>query len=337
MRIHFLGSLAVSALVCLGSIGNLLAAGNPYVGDWELVLPGGHAGWLGVEQSGDALSASMLWGWGSVEPTAGAKVEDGKLVVTRKQTIERKDAAGAKQKIILTETITATAEGNNLKLVSVKERENGSGTDRAEFTGKRTPPMPTAPDLTKVKFGPPINLLNGTDLTGWKLTDPGAVSGWSVKDGLLVNNPVQEDGKPHINYGNLKTEKEFEDFRLKVELRVPKGGNSGIYLRGIYEIQVADTFGKPLNSHNMGGLYSRITPAVAAEKPAGEWQTMNITLVKRHLTVVLNGKTLIDNKPARGCTGGALWSDVSRPGPLYLQGDHSGVDYRSIQLLPVIQ
>jgi hypothetical protein len=181
-----------------------------------------------------------------------------------------------------------------------------------------------------------VKLFNGRDLSGWKLTDPGAVSGWSVKDGLLMNNPVQEEGKPHKNYGNLRTDQEFEDFRLKVEVRLPKGGNSGIYLRGIYEIQVADTFGKPLDPHNMGGLYSRIAPSVAAEKPAGEWQTMEITLVKRHVTVVLNGTTIINNQPARGCTGGAMWSDVSRPGPLYVQGDHTGVEYRSIELAPVI-
>ena len=73
----------------------------------------------------------------------------------------------------------------------------------------------------------------------------------------------------------------------------------------------------------MGGLYSRITPTVnRAEKPAGEWQTIDITLVDRHVTVILNGKTIIDNQPVLGCTGGALWSDEFRPGPIYLQGDH---------------
>ncbi len=111
--------------------------------------------------------------------------------------------------------------------------------------------------------------------------------------------------------------------------------NSGIYLRGIYEVQVADTYGKRLDSHNMGGIYSRITPTVNAEKPAGEWQTYDITLVDRHVTVVLNGKTIIDNQPLLGCTGGALWSDEFRPGPIYLQGDHTGVCYRNMVLKPV--
>jgi hypothetical protein len=130
---------------------------------------------------------------------------------------------------------------------------------------------------------------------------------------------------------------EFEDFNLKLEVNVPAGSNSGVYLRGIYEIQVFDSFGKALDSHNMGALYSRITPSVAAEKPAGEWQTLDMTLVNRHLTVVLNGKTIIDNQPVLGCTGGAMWSDEFKPGPIYLQGDHGTVSYRNMVLRPVVK
>jgi hypothetical protein len=87
----------------------------------------------------------------------------------------------------------------------------------------------------------------------------------------------------------------------------------------------------------MAGIYSRITPTEAAEKPAGQWQTLDITLVDRHVTVVLNGKKVIDNQPLAGCTGGALWSDAQRPGPIYLQGDHSGVSYRNMVLRPVVK
>jgi hypothetical protein len=188
--------------------------------------------------------------------------------------------------------------------------------------------------LSKVKFGEPIALFNGKDLSGWKLTQERQANGWSVVDGVLVNNPVQEEGK-HRSYGNLMTEQEFEDFNLTLEVNVPEKGNSGIYLRGIYEVQVSDTFGQPLDPHNMGGIYSRITPSVAAEKSAGEWQTFDITLLDRHVTVNLNGQTIIDNQPLEGCTGGALWSDEFKPGPIYLQGDHTGVSYRNIVLKPV--
>jgi hypothetical protein len=173
-------------------------------------------------------------------------------------------------------------------------------------------------------------------MDGWKLTDANAKSGWSVENGVMTNNPKQEEGKPHINYGNIRTVAEFEDFNIKLETNIPKGGNSGVYLRGIYEIQVADTAGRGLDSHNMGGLYSRITPKVSAEKPAGEWQTMDITLCDRHLTVKLNGQMLIDNEPIMGCTGGALWSDEFKPGPIYLQGDHTGINYRNIVLTPIV-
>lgn len=150
-----------------------------------------------------------------------------------------------------------------------------------------------------------------------------------------MNRAAQEEGKPRKHYGNLQTKEKFEDFNLTLDVRVPKNGNSGLYLRGIYEIQVADTHDKPLDSHHMGGIYSRVAPSVMAEKPTGEWQTYDITLVDRHVTVILNGKKIHDNVPLEGCTGGALWSDETLPGPLYLQGDHTDVDYRNVVIRPV--
>lgn len=311
------------------------AADNPFVGDWALTIPGGAAGWLGVDETGAQLKASMLWGWGSVFPLDSAKMEGSNLVLTRKLTVERKNAEGKRVKQSITEVITCTVDGDMIKLTSVKPRENGEGEDKAEFSGKRQPPMPPAPDLKRVKYERPLHLFNGKDLSGWRLTDPNAVSGWSVKDGLLVNNPVQEEGKPHKNYGNLRTDAEFNDFNLKLEVRVSKGQNSGIYLRGIYEIQVVDSYGRGVDPHNMGAVYSRIAPTENAEKPNGEWQTMDITLLDRYVTVILNGKRILDNQPVRGCTGGALWSDVMRPGPIYFQGDHTGIEYRNIVLRPV--
>ena len=97
-----------------------------------------------------------------------------------------------------------------------------------------------------------------------------------------------------------------------------------------------ESYGRPVDSHNMGAIYSRVCPTVAAEKPIGEWQTLDIILVDRHVTVILNGQTIIDNQPLLGCTGGALWSDPLRPGPIYLQGNHSDIDYRNIVLRPVL-
>jgi hypothetical protein len=328
--------LGSTLLLC----GNSCAAENPepFLGRWALNLPGGGAGWLGVTKENGYYDASILWGGGSVVPVSSVFFHEDTMYVTRTSEVKRKDANGKVTKTHQwSEAIVATVDGDELRLVRMRGHENGLGMDREQFHGKRIPDLSKAPDFASVKYGEAVTLFNGKDLKGWRLTEPNQVSGWSVVDGILINRPEQQEGKPHKSYGNLRTDQEFMDFNLKVEFRVPKGGNSGIYLRGIYEIQVADTFGKPLDSHNMGGVYSRITPTVAAEKPAGEWQTYDITLVDRHVTVILNGKKIIDNQPLLGCTGGALWSDEFRAGPLYLQGDHTGVDYKSLVIRPVVK
>lgn len=317
--------LSATVFLSLGSFLN--AADNPFVGRWALTIPGGGAGWLGVEEKDGALSSSILWGGGSVLPTASTKLADGSLVVTR----ENKNKEGK----VTTETLVFKADGDALSGTTSKKNDKGKEIGQpAEFTGKRIPPLPPKPDLSKVKFGEPIQLLNGKDLTGWRLLKEGADNGWSVVDGVLQNRVVKAKDK---HFGNLRTDAEFEDFNLKTEVRTQEGSNSGIYLRGIYEVQVMESFGKPLDSHHMGALYSRITPSVNAEKPIGEWQTLDITLVDRHLTVILNGKTIIDNQPVLGCTGGAMTSDEFKPGPIYLQGDHTNVDYRNMVLRPVVK
>lgn len=312
-------------------------AATPFVGRYALTIPGGGAGWLGVTEENGALKAGILWGGGSVEPVQGVKVENDQLIVTRIHESRSKDASGKTIVKKVTETITGTLDGEKAEFVTSKKDEAGKVSGEARFTGKRIPALPPQPDLSKVKFGEEVVLFNGKDLDGWKLTSRGAISGWSVKDGIMRNDPVQEKGQPHKNYGNLQTERQFEDFNLKLETRLSPGGNSGIYLRGIYEVQVADSFGRKTDSHNMGGVYSRITPTENVCKKAGEWQQFDITLVDRHVTVILNGQKIIDNQPLLGCTGGALWSDEFRPGPIYLQGDHTGIEYRNITLRPVVK
>ena len=310
---------------------------KPFVGNWALTIPGGGAGWLGVTDTDGALKASILWGGGSVLPVTTARVDGDTLILTRVGPAPKKAGAGKKAKPPEIQVLQAKVSGDEMKLTIGRDLGDGKVTGQTSFAGKRIPPLPARPDLSKIRFGEPIHLFNGENLDGWQLLNPGAPNGWSAKDGVLTNDPKQEPGKPRKHYGNLRTEREFEDFNLKLETKVPQGGNSGIYLRGIYEVQVADTFGHPLDSHNMGGIYSRICPTEAAEKPAGQWQIFDITLVDRHVTVILNGKTIIDNQPLLGCTGGALWSDEFRPGPIYLQGDHTGVHYRNLVLRPVVK
>jgi hypothetical protein len=312
-----------------------VAAENPFLGRWALTIPGGGAGWLGVTNDGAQLKGSILWGGGSVVPVTSTKVEGDTLIVTRVNESRQKDAEGKTVVKKTTETITAKLDGDNMKLATSTVGDDGQVRGRADFIGKRIPPLPPAPELAKVKFGEPITLFNGKDLSGWKTMgkDPSA---WKIVDGILRNETVQEPGK-HKSYANLRTEREFEDFNLQLEFRVPADGNSGVYLRGIYEVQVANSYGKRNDPHNCGALYSRIMPSENVSKPPGEWQTFDITLVDRHLTVIHNGKKTIDNQPVLGCTGGALWSDEFRPGPIYLQGDHTSVDYRNIVLRPVVK
>ncbi|HPG07997.1 MAG TPA: DUF1080 domain-containing protein [Saprospiraceae bacterium] len=310
---------------------------TPYLGTWALTLPPFdgtfNAGWLEVTQEDGYIGASVLWYGGSVVPVSHAYLEGDDLVVT---FVGERNLPGDK-KAQVTSWLKMHLEGETLNGVRYFPRTDGTRVERASFYGKKLPADPPAPDLAKVKFGPAINLLDQNSLKGWEIMGDDVTSGWSVANGVLTNNPVQNDPNHHIHYGNLRTLQEFEDFNLSLEVNIPEGNNSGVYLRGIYEIQVFDSYGKPVDPHNMGALYSRITPSMAAEKPAGQWQTLDITLVDRHVTVILNGKKIIDNQPVRGCTGGAITSNEFIPGPIYLQGDHGMVEYRNIVLKPVVK
>ena len=309
---------------------------NPFVGRWALTLEDGYSGWLGVTQEAGYLDASLLWKWGSVAPVASVYMVGDTLYVTRLLEVTRKDDQGEVVRThTLTETLAATVSGDELQLRYSSPNMNGQGLTRTKATGKRIAPLPPKPDLSKVKYRRSIKLLERNSLKGWKLIDSKQVNGWRVEDGTLINHPEQQEGEEHIDYGNLRTVKEFEDFNLTLEVNIGKDQNSGIYLRGIYEVQVFDSYGMALDPHNMGGIYSRITPSENAEKPPGQWQTLDITLLDRHVTVKLNGTTIIDNEPLLGCTGGALWSDEFRPGPIFLQGDHTGIKYRNIVLRPI--
>ncbi len=308
-----------------------------FMGRWTLDIPGG-AGWLNVHHKKGYLDAELLWLGGSVLPVASAYEENGKLVVTRvSNVVKEKDGM---DKAVRTHQVTHRFEfvlgENELVGAAFFPAANGLSTNVVRFTGMRLPAMPAAPDLAKAQKGTPITLFNGRDLSGWKLINPEQKNGFKVEDGMLINDPVQPANDPRAySYGNLRTEQEFEDFNLQLEVNIPAGSNSGVYLRGLYEIQVVDSYGKEVDSHNMGGLYSRVTPAMAAEKPAGEWQTMDITLYQQHVTVVLNGKKILDNAPVLGVTGGAMQADMSKPGPIYLQGDHGTVMYRNMVLTPL--
>jgi len=306
-----------------------------FLGMWSIEIDGGSVAWLHVFENNDFLDAELLWRGGSVLPVQHVSViDDTHLMVMRAGEITH-DGANGERKMIRPHYLKITRNGDRINGTSMQPSANGMQTNKVSFYGWKLPDVPAKPDLDAISFGEPVELFNGKDLTGWKLLNPNQKNGFKVVDGVLVNDPVQKEGE-HVRYGNIRTEQEFEDFNITLEVNVPEGSNSGVYLRGIYEIQVSDSYGKEVDSHNMGALYSRVTPTTAAEKPAGEWQKMDITLYKRHVTVKLNGKTIIDNKPVYGPTGGAISGDVFSPGPIYLQGDHGKVLYRNMVLTPIV-
>jgi len=334
-KISLIGALML--LLSIPNVSKAIDSAKPFLGRWALFLPGG-AGWLEVKQMDTYLEASLLWYGGSVEPVSSVYMEGETLVVTKIRNYERTPASArtpARTHIAGTQ-FRFSLYADQLVGEQITPEKDGSSSSM-RFTGKKIPDVPAAPDLSKLVYGKPVKLLNGKDLTGWRLLEVKKTNGWSVVDGTLVNDPVQKEGQPHIQYGNLCTVDKYEDFNMKLQVNVPAGSNSGVYLRGIYEIQVVDSYGKALDPHNMGALYSRITPSESAEKPAGEWQDMDITLCDRHVTVILNGKTIINNQPVLGCTGGAITADEFIPGPIYLQGDHGKVLYRNIEIKPILK
>lgn len=182
-----------------------------------------------------------------------------------------------------------------------------------------------APSLKRTsepKWGEPIKLFNGKDLSGWHATGENQ---WVVENGILRS---KKSGS------NLVSDQTFNDFKLHVEFRYEKGSNSGVYLRGRHEVQIADDKGKDPEKGLFGAIYGFLVPSEMAAKDAGEWQTFDITLVGRHVTVVANGKTVISNQEIPGITGGALDSKEGEPGPIYFQGDHGPIDFKSVVITP---
>ena len=189
-----------------------------------------------------------------------------------------------------------------------------------KFSGVRAPKLIRSMD---VNWGKSISLFNGYNLDGWKSSDPEKKNQWTVKKGVLLN---PESGV------NLITNKKFEDFKLSIEFRYPKGSNSGVYLRGRYEVQVEDNYGLEPESTLFGGIYGFLKPNQMAAKPAGEWQRYEITLIGRRVSVVANDKKIINDQIIPGITGGALDSKEALPGPIMLQGDHGIIEYRNIKI-----
>ena len=304
-----------------------------FYGMWTLDIEDGSVGWIGVNEDKGFLDADLLWQGGTIVPVSGIYFKDDHtLIVNRTNNLRQNDSRTQ----LIVQTFTFERTGNNLTGTLTTPSRDGMSVSTRKFIGWRLTDPGPAPDLSKVKYGTPIKLFNGKDLTGWRLINPRQANGFKVENGELINDPVSPEGQ-RISFGNIRTDNEFDDFKLTLEVSIPASSNSGVYLRGIYEVQVADSYGKKLDPHTMGALFGRIIPSESAEKRTGEWQTLEIILCDRHLTVVLNGIKTIDNKPIYGPTGGAMHADVNKSGPIYLQGDHGKVSFRNIVLTPILK
>jgi len=171
-------------------------------------------------------------------------------------------------------------------------------------------------------------LFNGKDTTGWHLRRANAESSWTVTDGVVKN--TVEGGKHGID---LVSDAKFWNFTVKYEFMVPDGSNSGFYLRGRHEIQILGDFttGKPAKTGN-GAIYNHTAPGEFASKPAGEWQTLEATMIGNKITVILNGKKIHDNIECNNATGSELDRNVKEPGAFFLQGDHGTVSFRNMMV-----
>ena len=280
-----------------------------FLGRWDLTVSAedrSYPSWLEVTREAGTLKARFVGRGGSVFPVPDVAIESGEL----KFQISR----GKTQVVYKARLKDGRLDGT----LAEGERPARS------WSGVRAPAWPKA--APRRKQGKPVALFNGKDLSGWVAQQPNRPLGWTVKDGALSNE---------AKANNIYSEQKFFDFKLEVEFNVAAKSNSGIYLRGRYEIQVLDDFGKPPESHQNGALYGFLTPRVNASKQAGEWQTVEATIVANRVTIILNGTKIIDGEEIPGITGGALDSNEAEPGAIMLQGDHGPVQYRKVLVTPL--
>ncbi len=301
--------IAITSYGWIGSAANGRAATGTIIGRWDITIEQGTAklpSWLEVRPSGNGYLVGQFVG-----------------VVGMARPVARIDSTGG----VFRFAIPAQWEQGKSDL-QVEARMQGDelhGTmtfpdgKRSEFSAKRAPSLrrTAAP-----QWGAPTRLFNGKDLTGWRAL---GTNQWRAMNGILQS---PKSG------ANLVTERTFTDYKLHLEFRYPKGSNSGVYQRGRYEVQIEDSLTTEPQNDLLGGVYGFLAPSEVAAKKPGEWQTFDITLVGRMITVVANGKTVICNREIPGPTGGALDSDEGAPGPLLLQGDHGPIEYRNIVLTP---
>ncbi len=284
-----------------------LYGANPFAGRWDITVTtpnGSYPDWMEVVDQGGNLSARVQPRGGSVHPAAGVAMKGDHLIVTV-------TAAAANRPAV---TWDLTAQGD--RFTGTQRRGDSAA---AQIAGVRAPALKRNPPKA---WSAPESIFDGKDLNGWEPDKP-AMNHWVARDGVLLN---ESKG------ANLRTTRKFDDFKLHVELNCPEDGNSGIYLRGRYEMQVEyEPAGTEDAFHSMGSIYGMVAPTVEMPRKPGQWESFDITLVGRRVTIVRDGVKTVDNQEIAGITGGALDANEGEPGPFYIQGDHTGgMKYRNI-------
>lgn len=312
---------AVFALACLANNNE----DQQFNGRWDINVKGdsSRAWWLEVSGAGTENIKGKFVGapGGQLDEIPKISVYEGELRFSFDRHYRRDPRANPRDQRA-TQRGLYYARLDNGKLKGTFEID-GDPASYLEWNGVRAPSINDKDDGSWKK-SEPINLFNGRDLSGW-LPTPGHAP-WSVKQGVLVNAAASTD---------LVTDKKFWNFALHVEFKIGPGGNSGIGLRGRYEVQIADDAGKPPSVHGDGAIYGRILPVVNASKDPGEWQAFDIRLVGRQVTLYLNGIRVIDKQTIEGLTAIAIDANESEPGPILLQGDHGTIEFRKIVLYPL--
>jgi hypothetical protein len=298
----------------------VFSADQDYNGRWDITAhtqPRPRAWWLELSGVGSSTPAGKFVSAynGDMNNIDSINVENGVL-----HLIIRRPARGKAQAAEM--VYTARLVGDKLDgTYSVEGQKNAP----LPWTGVRAPVIADKDDGSW-KEGRPIALFNGKDLTGWKGLVPDAEVKWTVQDSILRNAPPTTD---------IISDRSFWNFTLHTDFRITEHSNSGIGLRGRYEIQILDDYGKPPGTHGAAALYARIAPSINASKPTGEWQSYDIRLVGRTLTVVHNGHKVLDKVQIEGLTAIANNPDEGEPGPFIIQGDHSYVEIKSFVVTPL--
>jgi hypothetical protein len=285
-----------------------VAAAN-YAGRWDVTLQTperAYSSWLDVRQDHGKVRVRMVGRWGHARWLPQASIVDGHL-----RFVSPKEEEGRKDDMVF----DAVRVGGQLQGTT-------KGPDGATWTWRAEP----APALAakRPRWGAPVSL----DLSEWTPLDAAAKQ-WRVVDGTLVSPGGGTD---------LRSVAEFGDFKLHLEFNCAPGANSGVYLRGRYELQIENDLKPEGANMRTAGIYGYLAPTVAAPRTPGVWQTYDVTLVGRTITVALNGKVVIDRKEIPGITGGALDSREGADGPLVLQGAEEGlVTFRNIVVTPALR